>query len=126
MLKSCLPTLALPFLLSTLAFPSLARAASVLPPPKDQELARDMFKTLIEINTTHAHGSTAAAKAIEAWMLAAGFAPEDVKFIAPAEHPTPLWRASRARARYCPWFIWAAPGKTKPPDWRWIAMATAT
>jgi len=100
MLKSYLTTLAFPLLLSTLAFPSLACAASVLPPPKDQELARDMFKTLIEINTTHAHGSTVAAKAIEAWMLTAGFAPEDVTFIAPAEHPTKGNVVVRYRGRH--------------------------
>ena len=36
-------------------------AAAPLPPPADQALARDMLKSLVEINTTHEHGSTAAS-----------------------------------------------------------------
>ncbi len=47
-----------------------------------------MLKTLVEINTTHAHGSTEAAKAIQGWLLTAGFAAQDVVFIAPEDHPT--------------------------------------
>jgi acetylornithine deacetylase/succinyl-diaminopimelate desuccinylase-like protein len=65
-----------------------ASSASVLPPPADQQLARDMLKSLVEINTTHAHGSTDAAKAIQGWLLSAGFAPGDVVFLAPSDHPT--------------------------------------
>jgi len=73
--------------------PLLAAAAASpppapLPPPADRQLARDMLKTLVEINTTHAHGSTAAAEAIRGWLLSAGFAPADVVLIAPADHPT--------------------------------------
>src|ERR1035441_9200497 len=58
------------------------------PPPQDQALARDMLKTLVEINTTHAHESTEAAKAIQAWLITAGFPSSDVTFIAPDDHPT--------------------------------------
>ena len=65
-----------------------ATSASPLPPAADQQLARDMLKTLVEINTTHAHGSTEAAKAIQGWLLSAGFPPGDVVLIAPADHPT--------------------------------------
>ena len=65
-----------------------ALAAPPLPPIGDQQLARDMLKTLVEINTTHAHGSTAAARAIQEWLLKAGFPPADVTFLAPDEHPT--------------------------------------
>ena len=63
-------------------------SAPPLPPPADQQLARDMLKGLVEINTTHAHGSTEAAKAIQGWLLSAGFAPGDVIFLAPPDHPT--------------------------------------
>ena len=63
-------------------------AAAPLPPPVDQQLARDMLKSLVEINTTHAYGSTGAAKAIQGWLLTAGFAPSDVVFLAPPDHPT--------------------------------------
>lgn len=51
-----------------------------------EALARDIFKELIEINTTHSQGdNTAAALAVEARLLAAGFPAEDVHVIAPAE-----------------------------------------
>ena len=63
-------------------------AAATLPPPADQQLARDMLKTLVELNTTHEHGSTEAAKAIQGWLLSAGFPAQDVTFIAPKDHPT--------------------------------------
>jgi acetylornithine deacetylase/succinyl-diaminopimelate desuccinylase-like protein len=62
--------------------------APPLPPPADQQLARDMLKSLVEINTTHARGSTEAAKAIQGWLLSAGFAAGDVVFLAPSDHPT--------------------------------------
>jgi acetylornithine deacetylase/succinyl-diaminopimelate desuccinylase-like protein len=58
------------------------------PPSADQQLARDMLKGLVEINTTHAHGSTDAAKVIQGWLLSAGFAAGDVVFLAPPDHPT--------------------------------------
>jgi acetylornithine deacetylase/succinyl-diaminopimelate desuccinylase-like protein len=59
-----------------------------LPPAADQQLARDMLKSLVEINTTHAHGSTEAAKAIQRWLSSAGFAAGDLVLIAPVDHPT--------------------------------------
>jgi acetylornithine deacetylase/succinyl-diaminopimelate desuccinylase-like protein len=65
-----------------------AASAPPLPPPADQELARDMLKGLVEINTTHAHGSTEAAKAIQGWLMSAGFAAGDVVLLAPPDHPT--------------------------------------
>ena len=65
-----------------------ASPAPPLAPPADQQLARDMLKGLVEINTTHAHGSTEAAKAIQGWLLSAGFPANDVVFLAPADHPT--------------------------------------
>jgi acetylornithine deacetylase/succinyl-diaminopimelate desuccinylase-like protein len=65
-----------------------ANAAAPLPPAVDQQLAREMLKGLVGINTTHAHGSTEAAKAVQTWLLTAGFAPADVVLIAPADHPT--------------------------------------
>ncbi len=75
---------------SLLAFGHLggAMASSSLPPAADQQLARDMLKTLIEINTTHAHGSTEAAKAIQGWLVTAGFPAGDVTFVAPDDQPT--------------------------------------
>jgi acetylornithine deacetylase/succinyl-diaminopimelate desuccinylase-like protein len=67
-------------------------AAHSAPPPADaagtQPLARDLLQQLIEINSTHAHGSSAAAEALAQRFLAAGFAPADVVVLAPPEHPT--------------------------------------
>jgi acetylornithine deacetylase/succinyl-diaminopimelate desuccinylase-like protein len=59
-----------------------------LPPEADKTLARDIFKELIEINTTHEHGSTEAATAIRKHLLAGGFAEGDIQVLAPAGHPT--------------------------------------
>src|SRR5580704_11377518 len=65
-----------------------AASASPVPPAQDRDLARDMLRTLVEINTTHAHGSTEAAKAIQAWVLTAGFPSGDVVLLAPPDRPT--------------------------------------
>jgi acetylornithine deacetylase/succinyl-diaminopimelate desuccinylase-like protein len=70
------------------AMTAWASSTPPVPPPADRDLARDMLKGLVEINTTHAHGSTEAAKAIQGWLLSAGFAPSDVIFLAPPDHPT--------------------------------------
>jgi acetylornithine deacetylase/succinyl-diaminopimelate desuccinylase-like protein len=72
---------------------TLSAVASALPPapqPPDAVKAQalEVLKNLVEINTTHTYGSTAAAEQIAARMRAAGFAPEDVTLIAPADHPT--------------------------------------
>jgi acetylornithine deacetylase/succinyl-diaminopimelate desuccinylase-like protein len=64
-----------------------AAAPGPLPPEDDKELGRAILKELVEINTTHAVGSTVAAHAIEQHLLKAGFAAEDVVFVAPADHP---------------------------------------
>jgi acetylornithine deacetylase/succinyl-diaminopimelate desuccinylase-like protein len=66
---------------------ALAATPGPLPPAADRQLAREIFKELVEINTTHAHGSTAAAVAIRDRLIAAGFPAGDVTLIAPADHP---------------------------------------
>jgi hypothetical protein len=60
------------------------RADSATAPPSANELPRER----VEINSTHAHGSTEAAKALAAHFLAAGFAAPDVAFLAPTDHPS--------------------------------------
>jgi hypothetical protein len=59
-----------------------------LPPAVDQQLARSLFKELVEIRTTHDQGSTEAARAIQKHLLQASFPESDVVFIAPPDHPT--------------------------------------
>lgn len=71
----------------TLAASVWASSPPPVPPPQDAELARDMLKALVEINTTHSHGSTEAAIAVQAWLSAAGFAAADVVLIAPPGRP---------------------------------------
>jgi acetylornithine deacetylase/succinyl-diaminopimelate desuccinylase-like protein len=51
----------------------------------DQQLARDIFQQLIEINTTDSSGdNTRAAEAMAARFRAAGFPPDDIHLLAPA------------------------------------------
>jgi acetylornithine deacetylase/succinyl-diaminopimelate desuccinylase-like protein len=50
---------------------------------KYQQLARDIFKELIEINTTTGKGSTAAAEAMAARLLDAGFKSSDIQVTGP-------------------------------------------
>lgn len=61
--------------------------APTVPPPADLAEARSMFKALVEINTTHEHGSTKAAELLRDKLLAAGFAPADLQLLAPADKP---------------------------------------
>src|SRR5271165_272562 len=65
-----------------------ASAADPNPPPAEwQAYGRAALKQLIDMDSTHAKGSTGVAHAIEARLLAAGFDRKDVTFLAPADHP---------------------------------------
>jgi len=72
----------------SLVLQALGATPGPLPPAADRALARDILKELVEINTTHAHGSTAAAETIRNRLLGAGYPAADVVLIAPPEHPT--------------------------------------
>jgi acetylornithine deacetylase/succinyl-diaminopimelate desuccinylase-like protein len=65
-----------------------AASPGPLPPKADQDLARDILRELVDINTTHEHGSTAAAEVIQKQLIAAGFPADAVILIAPADKPT--------------------------------------
>jgi acetylornithine deacetylase/succinyl-diaminopimelate desuccinylase-like protein len=65
----------------------LAAAPGPLPPAADLELGREILKELVDVNSTHSHGTTEIAHLVEKRLLAAGFARSDVTFIAPADHP---------------------------------------
>ncbi len=69
--------------LLVLCLSSISTAAQQLSP--DHQLARDIFKELIEINTTDtpAGNVTTAAEAMAARFRAAGFAPADVQVLGP-------------------------------------------
>jgi acetylornithine deacetylase/succinyl-diaminopimelate desuccinylase-like protein len=48
-----------------------------------QKLARDIFKELVEINTTHSKGTTLAAEAMASRLRTAGFPESDIQVIGP-------------------------------------------
>lgn len=52
-------------------------------PPPHHVLARDIYRELIELNTTGAHGSTAAAVAMQARLKAAGFTDNELTLLGP-------------------------------------------
>jgi acetylornithine deacetylase/succinyl-diaminopimelate desuccinylase-like protein len=73
-------------LIAALAMGGSAAAGQALAP--HQQLARDIYKELVDINTSPAHGTTAAATAMAARFRAAGF-PEADLFVGgpdPAKH----------------------------------------
>jgi acetylornithine deacetylase/succinyl-diaminopimelate desuccinylase-like protein len=86
-------------LLSALVRVGWAASPGPLPPAPDLDLARDILRELVDINTTHDHGSTAAAEVIRKQLLAAGFAADDVTLIAPPDKPLKGNIVIRYRAR---------------------------
>jgi acetylornithine deacetylase/succinyl-diaminopimelate desuccinylase-like protein len=67
----------------------LSRSMSAQVSDATKQLARDIFRELIEINTTDSTGdNTAAAHAVEKRLLNAGFAREDVKVLVPGGRAT--------------------------------------
>jgi hypothetical protein len=107
-----------------------ASPAPPLPPAADQQLARDMLKSLVEINTTHERGSTEAAKAIQGWLLSAGFAPADVILVAPPDHPSKGNVVVRYRGKHSTdsvlftWCIRCGPTCRSFPPWRPVSATT--
>ncbi|HLZ99321.1 MAG TPA: M20/M25/M40 family metallo-hydrolase, partial [Steroidobacteraceae bacterium] len=65
-----------------------AGEAAPIAPAATRALARDVLQHLIAINSTHAHGSSAAAQYVADQLRAAGFPDEDVRLLTPAEYPT--------------------------------------
>src|SRR5262249_15728102 len=64
----------------------LAMPGGMAQAPPTRPLAREIFKELIEINTTHSSGNTTtAAEAMAARLKAAGFPAQDVQVLGP--HP---------------------------------------
>lgn len=81
-------------MIRTISAAALAAAAALATPAAaqtarpDQLAFRDLYKELIEINTTLSSGScTAAAQAMGARLKAAGFADADLQVIAPKDRP---------------------------------------
>lgn len=89
---------ALGALLIATAAQAAAPPASPLPPPADQQLARDLLAELVGIDTVHRSGTLKAAQAIQARLKAAGFADGDVSLLTIPEHPTQAQLVVRMRA----------------------------
>jgi acetylornithine deacetylase/succinyl-diaminopimelate desuccinylase-like protein len=87
MIRRVMPSIAATILIAMSAFAGDLPPAPQ-PPDAVKVVALGVLKNLVETNTTHAHGSTGAAEQLAARLRAAGFAPEDVTLIAPADHPT--------------------------------------
>jgi acetylornithine deacetylase/succinyl-diaminopimelate desuccinylase-like protein len=79
--------LAAVFVALTLAGPTWASAEGPLPPKEDLDLAHDILRELVDINTTHEHGSTEIATIIQRQLVSAGFAADDVMLVTPADKP---------------------------------------
>jgi len=78
--------------------PVVAEIVAVEEMPRHQQLAKDIFRELIEIDTTDASGdNTAAAQAMANRLLAAGFPAEDVQVLAPADRKGNLVARYRGR-----------------------------
>jgi acetylornithine deacetylase/succinyl-diaminopimelate desuccinylase-like protein len=89
-------------LFATLALTMAASplAAQNTPPQEYQDLARSIFKELIEINTTNSVGdNTEAARAMAKRLLDAGFPQEDVHVVVPADAPKKGNLVARLRGR---------------------------
>jgi acetylornithine deacetylase/succinyl-diaminopimelate desuccinylase-like protein len=100
-------------LISVLLLPSVfavAQAQSRLP-ESDRALARDIFQQLVETNTTDSVGNvSAAADAMRARLLAAGFPAADVVVLGPDSPPENKGRKNNMVARYR-----GRPGSTLKP-----------
>jgi acetylornithine deacetylase/succinyl-diaminopimelate desuccinylase-like protein len=81
-------TFAAAAVLSAAALASSAAQAQTAAPRPDQLAFRDLYKELIETNTTLSVGScTTAAEKMGARLKAAGFPDADVQVVVPPEHP---------------------------------------
>jgi acetylornithine deacetylase/succinyl-diaminopimelate desuccinylase-like protein len=72
------------------------------PAPAYSKLARDIFKELIEINTTVNIGSTKAAEAMARRLRAAGFSENDIRVLGPRPNNKNLVARYRGRGKLRP------------------------
>jgi acetylornithine deacetylase/succinyl-diaminopimelate desuccinylase-like protein len=64
-----------------------APAAPGAPEARDQTLAREILRELIDTRSTHDVGTTELARKVQARLLAAGFAAVDAQLLIPRDHP---------------------------------------
>jgi len=95
-------------------------AVSQGPVTRDQQLARDVLKELVEIDTTtDVVGTERAAKAIEQRLVAAGFTGEDVKVMGPDAKHSNVFIRLRGRSSDKPVLLMAHLDvvAARPEDW---------
>jgi acetylornithine deacetylase/succinyl-diaminopimelate desuccinylase-like protein len=93
------PMRGLAVFLGALSLAGAALAAQPTADPKDRALAHDIFKELVEINTSDSVGSTtAAAKAMAKRLLDAGFPAADVTVVGPNERKGNMVARLRGKA----------------------------
>jgi len=62
-------------------------APGPMPPADNQKLAHDIFKELVEIHSVHDVGTKETAAVMAKYLLAGGFAPEDVHVLPETKYP---------------------------------------
>ncbi len=78
-------TLLAPLISLTLAAVTPSPPPAPTPPPAERRAALDIFRELVEIDTTHEHGSTApAAEAVARRLRAAGIPDTDIHILGPS------------------------------------------
>jgi acetylornithine deacetylase/succinyl-diaminopimelate desuccinylase-like protein len=77
----------------------IATSVYAAPEPREQPLAREILRELIDTRSTHDVGSTEAARKIQTRLLAAGFAASDAQLLIPADHPRAGNVVARLRGR---------------------------
>ena len=82
---------------AALAVAAVDGASQELPLEPHQELAREVFRELIEIKTNQTEGTTLAAEAMARRLLDAGFAQEDVHVVGPNDQKMNLVARLRGR-----------------------------
>jgi acetylornithine deacetylase/succinyl-diaminopimelate desuccinylase-like protein len=109
--------------LRSLAFCGLFAAAlhpAALPPPEYQRLAHDIYKQLIEINTSFSTGATTpAAQAVAERLRAEGFPASDIQVIGAADHKMNVVVRYHGTGRRKPLLLLAHLDvvEAKPSDW---------
>jgi acetylornithine deacetylase/succinyl-diaminopimelate desuccinylase-like protein len=88
---------AVPGLASAFILTAASAAGQELQLNAHQQLARDLFQELIEINTVESEGTAPAAEAMARHLLDAGFAPEDVNIVGPDDRKVNLVARLRGR-----------------------------
>jgi len=102
------------------AFLSLFAISDTLPPPEYQKLTHDIYKQLIEINTSFTTGATTpAAEAMAARLKAEGFPESDIHILGAAPHKMNMVARYHGTGQRKPLLLLAHIDvvEAKPTDW---------